>query len=133
MSEQMLRLEVCCPNCQAVLTEGQRVHLEAYVKELNREATVYMSALFGNNSIESDIEIPKGAVGQFRCPVCERSVMLQIPCRVCGAPVASLNIVTGGAVEFCSRSGCTGHALGGFGDVDQMIALVNSMMKTPHD
>jgi hypothetical protein len=47
--------------------------------------------------------------------------------------MASLNIVNGGSVEFCSRRGCKGHALGGFGDVDQMMTLVNNMFRTPHD
>ncbi|MGE5360155.1 MAG: hypothetical protein ACM3NQ_14155 [Bacteroidales bacterium] len=133
MSKQMLLLEVSCPNCHAVLTEGQKVHLEAYFKDLNRDATVYLSALFGDHSIDADVDIPKGVVGEFRCPSCDESLMLQIPCRLCGAPVASLNIVTGGVVEFCSRRGCTGHALGGFGDVDAMMALVNAMFNTPHD
>ena len=133
MSHQMLRLEVCCPNCQAELTEGQRVHLDAYIKDTNQEAKVYLSAMFGDYSVDCDVKIPDGAICQFRCPICDESIMLQVPCRLCGAPMASLNIVKGGSVEFCSRKGCKGHALGGFGDVDQMMTLVNSMFHTPHD
>jgi hypothetical protein len=133
MDKPLLLLEVSCPNCRAVLTEGQKVHLEAYFKDTNRETTVYLSALFGDHAIASDAEIPQGAVGEFRCPRCDQSLMLQLPCRVCGAPMASLNIVTGGVVEFCARRGCQGHALGGFGDVDQMMALVNTLFNTPHD
>ncbi len=129
----MLLLEVCCPNCNAELTEGHKVHLDAYIKDTNQEATIYLSAMFGDYTIDCDVEIPPGAIVEFRCPVCERSVMLQIPCRLCGAPMASLNLVKGGSVEFCSRRGCKGHALGGFGDVDQMMTLVNSMFNTPHD
>ncbi len=133
MSQQMLLLNVCCPNCNAVLTEGQRVHLDAYFKDINREATIYLSAVFGDYTVECDVELPSGSVGQFRCPVCDESLMLQIPCALCHAPMASLNIVGGGVVEFCSRAGCKGHALGGFGDVDQMMALINNMFNTPHD
>ncbi len=133
MTRQLLLLDLCCPNCKAVLTEGQKVHLDAYVKETNQEASVYLSAVFGDYAIECDVGIPDGAIVQFRCPMCEESLMLQVPCRLCGAPVASLNLVRGGSLEFCSRRGCRGHALGGFGDVDQMMALINSMMQTPHD
>jgi hypothetical protein len=129
----MLLLDVCCPNCNAELTEGQKVHLDAYIKETHQEATIYLSAIFGDYTIECDVAIPPNAIVEFRCPVCEQSLMLQMPCRLCGAPIASLNIVKGGSVEFCSRRGCKGHALGGFGDVDQMMALVNNMFNTPHD
>ena len=133
MSQHMLLLDVCCPNCNAVLTHGQRVHLDAYIRETSQEATVYLSAVFGDYTIDCDVKIPDGAIVQFRCPTCDESIMLQTPCRLCGAPLASLNIVRGGSVEFCSRRGCKGHALGGFGDVDQMMAIVNGMFNTPHD
>ncbi len=133
MTRQLLLLDVCCPSCKAVLTEGQKVHLDGYVKDTNQEGAIYLSAVFGDYSVECDLKIPDTAIVQLRCPVCEQSLMLQVPCKLCGAPMASLNIVKGGSVEFCSRRGCKAHALGGFGDVDQMMALVNSMFNTPHD
>jgi hypothetical protein len=133
MSKQILRLEACCPNCNALLTQGQRVQLDAYVQQTNQDGKVYISAIFGDPSIETDLTVPDGATCEFRCPICDVSIMLQIPCRLCGAPMASLALTSGGALEFCSRRGCRGHALGGFGDVDQMMALLNTMMSTPHD
>ncbi len=133
MTRPLLLLDVCCPNCHAVLTEGQKVHLDAYIKETSQEGTLYLSAVFGDYSVECDVKIPDGAIVELRCPRCEESLMLQVPCKLCGAPMASLNIVKGGSVEFCSRRGCKGHALGGFGDVDQMMSLVNTMFNTPHD
>ncbi len=133
MTRHLLLLDVCCPNCHAVLTEGQKVHLDAYIKDTSQEATLYLSAVFGDYTIDCDVKIPDGAIVDLRCPRCEESLMLQVPCKLCGAPMASLNIVKGGSVEFCSRRGCKGHALGGFGDVDQMMAVVNTMFNTPHD
>ncbi len=133
MSQQMLLLDVSCPNCGVVLTEGQRVHLDAYIKDTSEEGKIYLSAIFGDYTIQSDLHVPDGAIVQFRCPMCDESLMLHVPCKLCGAPMVSLNIVKGGSVEFCSRRGCRGHALGGFGDVDQMMTLVNSMFHTPHD
>jgi endogenous inhibitor of DNA gyrase (YacG/DUF329 family) len=133
MSKPMLLLEVSCPNCHASLNEGQKVELDAYVRETNHDGKVYLSALFGDHTVETDVNIPEGAIAEFRCPKCDQSVMLQMPCRLCGAPVASLNVQGGGVIEFCSRRGCKAHALGGFGDVDQMMTLVNSMFRTPHD
>ncbi len=133
MSKQMLLLEAICPNCSAPLTEGQKVHLDAYVRESNQDGTVFLSAIFGDYTVETDLAVPDGAVAEFRCPSCDQSLMLQMPCRLCGAPMASLNLRPGGVLEFCSRRGCKGHALGGFGDVNQMMSLVNTMFNTPHD
>ena len=133
MSKDMLQLPVCCPYCRAALTEGSKVHLDADVRDTHQDGRVYLSAVFGDHTIETDLDIPEGAVAEFRCPSCDQSLMLQMPCRLCGALMASIDIQSGGVLEFCSRRGCRAHALGGFGDVDQMMALVNSMFRTPHD
>ena len=133
MSNQMLLLEACCPNCGARLTEGQRVHLDAYCKDLNQDGEVSLSAIFGDYDVRTDLKLPPGAVVDFRCPICDASLMIQMPCKLCGAPTASLNLKSGGVLEFCSRAGCKGHALGGFGDVDEMMSLLNTMLNTPHD
>ncbi|HSK09921.1 MAG TPA: hypothetical protein VK911_10105 [Vicinamibacterales bacterium] len=133
MSKPMLLLEACCPNCDALLTEGQQVHLEAYCKEINQDGALFLSAVFGDQTVTTELPIPKGTAVELRCPVCDASLMLQMPCRLCGARLASVNLKTGGCLEFCSRAGCRGHALGGFGDVDEMMALLNTMLSTPHD
>jgi hypothetical protein len=129
----MLLLRVVCPYCGASLTEGQKVRLDAWAKSLNRDGVVYLSAFFGDQTTETDLDLPDGAMVEYRCPSCEKSLTIQVPCRLCRAPMASLNLESGGVLEFCTRRGCRGHALGGFGDVDQMMSLINSMMQTPHD
>jgi len=129
----MLLLQVCCPYCRAPLSEGTKVVLDAYVSDTGQDGKVALSAIFGDDTVETDLDVPNGTIAEFRCPSCDQSLMLQMPCRLCGAPMASVNIQTGGVVEFCSRRGCKGHALGGFGDVDQMMSLINTMLRTPHD
>ena len=129
MSKSMLVLEASCPNCDAPLTEGQVVHLDAYCKDINQDGAVFLSAVFGDYSVKTDVQIPSGIGRRVPLPELRESVMLQMPCRLCGAPMASLNLKTGGCVEFCSRAGCKGHALGGFGDVDDMMTLVNTMLE----
>ncbi len=133
MSQHLLILEMECPACRAILTEGATVHLDAHVDEQNQDGAVFLSAVFGDHGITTDLAIREGATVEFRCPHCDASLMLRHPCTLCGAPMASINITSGGYLEFCSRRGCRGHALGGFGDVDQMMSLVNRMLKTPHD
>jgi hypothetical protein len=133
MSKPLLLLDVCCPNCQAALTRGEQVVLHAHVSEPRQEGEVRLSALFGDYSLQTDLTIPDGTVADFVCPACDRSVMVETVCKLCGAPQASLNLAGGGSLEFCARRGCRGHALGGFGELDDMIELLNRMFKIPHD
>ncbi len=133
MSKQMLVLEVSCPQCAAVLTDKAKIPLDAFVKETNQEGEMRLSAIFGDYTVETELDVREGQVVEFHCPQCEASLMLPLACKVCGAPMASLNLVKGGYVEFCSRAGCKGHALGGVGDIDQMMSLMNRMFETPYD
>jgi len=133
VSQKLLILETSCPACRAILTEGDRVRLDVHVAATDEDGVLYMSAVFGDYGLSTDLSIGDGTVVEFRCPHCDASLMLRHTCALCGAPMASINITSGGHLEFCSRRGCRGHALGGFGDIDQMMALVNRMLKTPHD
>jgi len=133
MTKRMLILDLSCPQCGATLTQGTKVHLDAFIKDTHQDGIVYLSALFGDYTIETDLDIKEGAVAEFRCPSCDASIMLPLPCKLCGAPMASLNLGTGGYLEFCSRRGCRAHALGGVGNIDDMMSLMNRMFDTPYD
>jgi hypothetical protein len=133
MSNPLLLLEVYCPSCQAPLTSGQHVVLGAHVAATEQDGEIRLSALFGDSRVETDLTVGDGDVVAYACPSCERSLMVATPCRLCGGPLASVNLTTGEAMEFCGRKGCRGHALGGYGDVDEMTDLLNRMFKIPHD
>jgi hypothetical protein len=129
----MLVMELSCPQCKATLTEGAKVHLDGKVKETDQDGELTLSAVFGDYSVETDLDIKEGMIVELRCPNCDWSIMLPITCKLCGAPMASLNIKRNGYIEFCSRRGCKGHALGGIGDIDDMMSLMNRMFDTPYD
>jgi predicted RNA-binding Zn-ribbon protein involved in translation (DUF1610 family) len=133
MTKHMLVLELSCPQCGALLTEGMKVRLDAHVRETHAKGAVLLSAVFGEYTCETDMEIPEGAVVEFSCPHCEASLMVPAACKLCRAPMVSLNLVRGGYVEFCSRRGCKAHAFGGTGNIDEMMSLMNKMFETPYD
>lgn len=133
MSKQMLVMELCCPQCHALLTQGTKLPLDAQVRGTQQDGEMILSAVFGDYSVQTDLEMHEGDVVEFRCPKCDASIMLPLTCKLCGAPMASLNLKRGGYLEFCSRRGCKGHALGGVGDIDQMMSLMNKMFETPYD
>jgi predicted RNA-binding Zn-ribbon protein involved in translation (DUF1610 family) len=129
----MLVLEVRCPQCGEALTQGMKVQLDATVHDTQQDGVVFLSAVFGEYSVETDLDIPEGALVDFRCPKCDASLMLPLPCKVCGAPMASLDLTRGGYLEFCTRRGCKAHALGGVGNIDDLMSLMNKMFDTPYD
>ncbi len=133
MTKAMLLMELSCPYCDALLTEGTKILLDAYAEASKQDGPIHLSAIFGDYTVETDLEIPPGTTVQFRCPKCDASIMLPLTCRLCGAKMASLNMTRGGYLEFCARRGCKGHALGGVGDVDEMMKLMNRMLETPYD
>ena len=133
MSKQMLVLELSCPQCGAALTEGNRVRLDGHVRRTHEEGEVSLSAVFGDYSVDAGLALEEGDIVDFSCPKCEASVMLPLACKLCGASMASLNIAKGGYLEFCSRRGCRAHALGGTGNIDDLMSLMNRMFETPYD
>lgn len=133
MSRQLLVLQLCCPSCGAVLTEGTRVRLDGHVRRTHQQREVALSAVFGDAGAGADPTLEAGDVVDLSCPKCEASLMLPLACKICGAPMASLNLETGGALEFCSRRGCRAHAFGGTGNIDDMMSLMNRMLETPYD
>lgn len=133
MSRDMLILNLSCPQCATALTEGRNVHLDGQVRRSQEEGAFDLSAVFGDYSVTTDVAVQEGDVVDFRCPTCEATIMVAVQCKLCGAPMASLNLDKGGYVEFCSRRGCRAHALGGTGNIDDMMSLMNRMFDTPYD
>jgi len=133
VSRQLLLMDLACPQCGAPVTAGDRVRLDARVRETGEAGVVVLSAIFGDYSVTSDLRVEEGMIVDFACPVCEASLMLPVSCKLCRAPMAALNLVRGGYLEFCSRRGCRAHGIGGVGDIDQLMGLVNRMLDTPYD
>jgi hypothetical protein len=133
MSKNLLSMELTCPQCAALLTDETRLRLDAHVTDTQQEGELVLSAVFGDYSVETDLDLKEGMTCEFFCPRCEASIMLPLACKLCGAPMASLNLKRGGYIEFCSRRGCRGHAIGGVGDIDQLMSLMNKMFDTPYD
>ncbi len=133
MSKEMLILDLCCPQCGAHLTKKDRLTLNAYIRDTQQDGVISLVAVFGDYTVETDMDIPEGSITDFRCPQCDSNLNIATSCKLCFAPMVSLNIASGGYLEFCTRKGCKGHALGGLGDIDQMMSLMNKMFNTPHD
>ena len=133
MTRDLLVLALRCPQCAALLTEGDRVRLDGRLRRTRQQGEISLSAVFGDPGVEAGFPIEAGDVVELSCPRCEAGLLLPVPCRRCGAPMASLEIDGGGSLEFCSRRGCAAQALGGAGNLDDMMTLMHRMFDTPYD
>ncbi len=133
MTKELLILETKCPRCHQELNEGTKIPLDIQIIEHSKAGVLKLSAIFGDYEIDSDIDIPEGSLVNFKCPKCEESLVIENKCELCAAPMVSLELKNGGHIDFCSRRGCKGHALGGCGDVNEMIKLMNQMLNTPFE
>lgn len=126
-----LLLETLCPHCHQDLTRDGWIDLKLQMDD-GRKGTISLSAYFGDYSIKQPFFIDEGALATFLCPHCATELTVPRTCGLCQAPEISLALKTGGFIDVCTRKGCKGHALGGFGDTDELIMLVNRLMDTPY-
>ena len=70
-----------------------------------------LSSQYGNHRIESEFEIPPGAIVDFFCPRCHGELKTNRSCPRPDAPMIPLLVRSGGIVQLCSRQGCKEHLL----------------------
>ncbi len=125
-----LMIQAVCPHCEKSLNEGEWIGLLIEV-EGQEKGEIKLSAYFGDYSVILPYPIEEGKIATFYCPHCNKELSTGNKCELCGAPLFRLKIKTGGYVDACTRKGCKGHAIGGFGDVDELMLLVNKLINSP--
>lgn len=126
-----LLLETSCPSCRKDLNTDEWIVLKLRLSD-GRDGLVSLSAYFSDYSVRLPFPIDEGKLATFFCPHCGADLTSERTCILCAAPLFSLGIKSGGSIDACTRKGCQGHALGGFGDPDEMMALINRLVDTPY-
>lgn len=134
MTGAHLKLTVKCPACGRslmnphVLVDGLP-SIQLAVRAGDRVGYVYLSQIYGSyNKKFEQVENVPGSVTPFSCPHCQGVFHAKHPCD-CGAPMIWLQLTMGGAINFCTRNGCTRHSLE-FEDPDQAFILFQSQDET---
>ena len=110
----LLPIYVKCPQCAQNLMD-QKTELDFLpgikLDILNQEGsgTIWLSALYGSYSCIDTLNTRKGNKVRFFCPECSRELPTGNACKECNAANYSLDLITGGTIEFCSRKGCKYH------------------------
>jgi len=114
--EQYVDLEVSCPLCnRSLLNHGYLLdgHPMVMVTAVagRKHGWLRLSSQYGDHRIESEFEIPPGAIVDFFCPRCHGELRTNRHCPRCEAPMIPLLVKSGGVVQICSRHGCREHLL----------------------
>lgn len=112
--KNQIALYVKCPHCdRSLMDESHPINEKPSVKmniETERDrGVIWICSLYGCSDHENNIELKKNELVQFYCPQCNKSLMRDIQCKVCDAPMVGMNIKVGGKVNICSRNGCENH------------------------
>ena len=97
--------------------------IKVKVRCQGKEGFLFIDPVYGSyDHLEKGIEIPPGAVAEFRCPEC--GVSLQDPeetCQLCASPLYVFHLPKGGIIEGCLKKGCLYHKMT-LVDTEQQVA-----------
>lgn len=109
-----MSLNVKCVSCGNSLMDYQQLvnnlpSIKCKIKVNGSDGNIWLCSTYGCYDHESDIQIPKEAIVEFKCSHCNELLNSKIPCKICDADMVKFNIDIGGIVSICSRNGCKNH------------------------
>jgi predicted RNA-binding Zn-ribbon protein involved in translation (DUF1610 family) len=111
-----IALRLKCPHCGTSLMDPEhpldaQPSVRLNITLAGNWGTLWLSSIYGDYSVESDIPLPEGEIATLTCPHCGKSLSAHESCEECYAPMVSLHLQKGGRVSFCARRGCTKHSV----------------------
>ena len=112
--EKYISLSVLCPHCRKSLMDTEeKLHGHPSIKlniSTGRErGTIHLCSLYECFDHRSNVEIKDKEIVEFTCPHCNKELLVKEECQLCGAPMVSFVLTTGGRVSICSRKNCSNH------------------------
>lgn len=114
--ERVFGVAVSCPNCNRSLMTYEHLldghpMIRITISFGRKHGWMRLSSLYGDYRIQSEYEIPHGAILHCFCPRCHAELRSGRLCPDCDAPTILLMVRGGGTVQICSRRGCKEHLL----------------------
>lgn len=112
--KKKISLHVKCPHCRKSLMDDELLLHEYPSIKLNivtpeERGTINLCSIYECFDHESNIPLKKGEVVDFYCPKCNKELLVNEECTLCGAPMVNFVLKVGGRVSICSRNGCSNH------------------------
>jgi methionyl-tRNA synthetase len=81
------------------------------IETTSERGTIRFCSIYGCYDHLCDIDLKKGDIARFFCPICNKELKSNDECDVpnCNAPMIPLTMELGGKVFICSRKGCANH------------------------
>ena len=110
----MIPLTVRCPFCSADLMDSSNLldgypSIRMHLKVGRQEGDLRLSCLYGSFRYSTRVKVSDGDETELFCPHCRRSLLTDVACEICKAPMVKLRLIVDGDVYFCSRKGCKNH------------------------
>ncbi len=114
--DRVFGVSLSCPSCnRSLMTREHLLDGHPMVRVTasfgRKHGWMRLSSLYGDYRIESEYDIPHGAIVHFFCPRCHAELRSTRVCPDCDAPMIVLLVRGGGTVQLCSRRGCQEHML----------------------
>ena len=124
-------VNVKCPYCKKSFMDLDKPidgnpSIRVEIQYGNKKGDLYLSSIYGNYSIISEINLLEDEIVLFFCPECHASLLLKDLCEECKAPLAFFELKNGGMVQICSRRGCKSHSID-YSDLAQKISKLYSI------
>ncbi len=112
--EKRVSLSVLCPHCRKSLMDTEEKlnghpSIKLNIKTENNRGTIRLCSVYECFDHEADIPLKEGEIVEFTCPHCNKELLVKEECKICGAPMVTFVLTTGGRVSICSRKGCSNH------------------------
>lgn len=127
MMTHRVTLSVKCPHCGHIFIDNSyqingKPAIKVDVKTPRELGTLWLCPIYDCFNHESSIEIREKEVVEVFCPHCSHTLVRDVLCKVCNAPMIGFHLTSGGKVNICSRKGCHNHYLV-FEDVNVALRL----------
>jgi endogenous inhibitor of DNA gyrase (YacG/DUF329 family) len=125
--QKQFTLSVKCPHCgQSFMDEDHYLNgfpaVKVTVETEQEKGILYLCPIYGCFKHVCTIKLKDHEIVTLYCPHCQTSLMREVLCKSCTAPMVGFNINVGGKVNICSRKGCQNHNLV-FEDSNDLINL----------
>lgn len=112
--KKKISLHVKCPHCRKSLMDDEKLLHNVPSIRLNivtpeERGVLHICSIYECFDHETTLNIKKDTVVDAYCPQCNKELLINEECKICGAPMISFVLKTGGRVNICSRSGCSNH------------------------
>ena len=126
--KKLIVLSVKCPHCgTSLMDETHEVNghpgIKLNIENDHERGVLWLCPIYDCFKHDCNIILKEKELVKFYCPHCNKSLLREIPCSVCKAPVVGMNINIGGKVNICSRKGCENHYVV-FEDINDALNLL---------